>query len=459
MLAAKRTRLKYSNSGALILVGSEPYPTKICTNWRLRKYVDVIVVVEGRCFDAHRFVLEAGSDYFDGLFHAGMADSSRSTIHLPDMPAAAFEIVITFLYYGEAELVDSTVALEVLRAASWLQVTALQRLLVETLTLRLGPKNCLAVWHAADELCLSDLVESARKTTLHYFGAIAMDDIFKLPLMWMCSLYEDDELNVTEEVAFEIAVSWCKAQQPPATATTALLLFKAIRYTCMESAFVEERVAMESLLDCHEEYTLMFRAFAQLDGVVKSRSRVSYTYVYGGVVNIHKNSHYSLRCMEVFDPLLGIWEAGPPMATGRAGACAVVFKGNVYVFGGQDGNSNVLSCVEVFNPLRGTWEAGAHMTTGRVHACAAMTDGKIYAIGGSTGKRGENVFSSVEVFDPSVGKWEAGPPMAKERAGACASVVEGKVYVCGGYGGNVNVNVNAYDSLCCMEVLDPLSGV
>eukprot|EP00966_Prymnesium_polylepis_P055199 1276406-Prymnesium_polylepis.1 len=60
------------------------------------------------------------------LFDAGMADSARRVIELPDMPASAFEAVLHFLYTGETECSDEALP-SLLQAAGRLQVVPLQR--------------------------------------------------------------------------------------------------------------------------------------------------------------------------------------------------------------------------------------------------------------------------------------------------------------------------------------------
>ena len=148
------------------LSGGEPCcATRLAELWRAGRFCDVDITVEGQSFLAHRLVLAAGSPYFSGLFDAGMSDSARPVIDLPDMPAVAFDCVLTFLYDGSASLADETCALlEVCKAASRLQVLTLQRAAIGALSEQLGPNNCVAVWAAADQLTVPDPVSYTHLT-------------------------------------------------------------------------------------------------------------------------------------------------------------------------------------------------------------------------------------------------------------------------------------------------------
>jgi hypothetical protein len=60
---------------------------------------DVVLVVEGERFPAHRNVLAARSDYFRGLVLSGMQEGSgQQEIALEEVSAGAFRVVLRYLY-------------------------------------------------------------------------------------------------------------------------------------------------------------------------------------------------------------------------------------------------------------------------------------------------------------------------------------------------------------------------
>ena len=67
---------------------------------------DVVLVVEGERFPAHRAVLAARSEYFRGLFKSGMQEGGRREMAYEDVSAGAFRVLLRYLYTGEVPAGD-----------------------------------------------------------------------------------------------------------------------------------------------------------------------------------------------------------------------------------------------------------------------------------------------------------------------------------------------------------------
>ncbi|PNH05481.1 hypothetical protein TSOC_008251 [Tetrabaena socialis] len=65
---------------------------------------DVAILVGDRTFHAHRGLLSARSDYFQQLFGGGFADGSVQQFNLPDADPVAFEVVLSWVYTGTADV-------------------------------------------------------------------------------------------------------------------------------------------------------------------------------------------------------------------------------------------------------------------------------------------------------------------------------------------------------------------
>ncbi len=129
-------------------------------------------------------------------------------------------------------------------------------------------------------------------------------------------------------------------------------------------------------------------------GVAAFRGRV---WVVGGC-----DAWNPLASVEIYDPAINKWIAGPPIKVPRRG-CALVptSSGLLYVIGGSDG-TQTLATTEIYDPRMNLWTAGPPMTTGRVNVAAAVVDGAIFAVGGFSGK----VFlNTIEYLDPERDEW------------------------------------------------------
>ncbi len=88
--------------------------------------------------------------------------------------------------------------------------------------------------------------------------------------------------------------------------------------------------------------------------------------------------------MDVYDPATNTWDKGPRIEP-RGTAGAVVYCGDIYVFGGesQDRGESLGDVLRLKHP-QAAWEQAAIMPTPRNFARAALLDDAVYIVGGST---------------------------------------------------------------------------
>ena len=139
-------RVRVLPPGAVLVSSEERCPPGLVDLWREGKYCDLAVHAEGRTFHAHRVVLASGSKFIRGLLDSGLSEASDGSVTLDEMPAAAVEAVVTFLYEGTITLEDHSSVPPLLEAAAFLQAPTLQRCLVGVLIAHLVPPSCVAAW-------------------------------------------------------------------------------------------------------------------------------------------------------------------------------------------------------------------------------------------------------------------------------------------------------------------------
>lgn len=64
----------------------------------LQEYSDLTIIVENQQFHTHKFILSCRCPYFELLLHTPMREHSASTLHLPGLSAAAFSLVLDWIY-------------------------------------------------------------------------------------------------------------------------------------------------------------------------------------------------------------------------------------------------------------------------------------------------------------------------------------------------------------------------
>jgi N-acetylneuraminic acid mutarotase len=83
----------------------------------------------------------------------------------------------------------------------------------------------------------------------------------------------------------------------------------------------------------------------------------------------------------VYDSAKDVWEARRPLPTARSGHRAVLYRGKIFVMGGE-GHERVYGQNEAYDPATDRWEAYAPMPTPRHGLGAAAVGDAIHVAGG-----------------------------------------------------------------------------
>lgn len=150
-------------------------------------------------------------------------------------------------------------------------------------------------------------------------------------------------------------------------------------------------------------------------------------YVVGGL----DKDYRPVSTAERFDPRTGSWESLPQLKIPRAGPCAMVASGRLYILGGEF-EGEALSDAQRFDPSLSRWEMLPAMHVGRIRAGAVFCGRYLYVFGGLDGSR---PLCSAERYDPSSRKWELLPPMHCPRYACVAAVHAHRIFV---FGGNIS---------------------
>lgn len=171
-------------------------------------------------------------------------------------------------------------------------------------------------------------------------------------------------------------------------------------------------------------------------------------YVIGGAGNfpgskdtsIHPaRPHRAVGTNEVYDPATNTWETRSPMPTARNHAAAGMVNNKIYVIGGRVGNGFITRAsntdiVEVYDPAPDQWGALlAPMPTPRSAVAWGVYRGKIYVVGGEVRNSTMSAtYRSVEAYDPATNRWTILLPMEFSRHGSAADFIGNRLHVVSG---------------------------
>jgi N-acetylneuraminic acid mutarotase len=146
-----------------------------------------------------------------------------------------------------------------------------------------------------------------------------------------------------------------------------------------------------------------------------------------------------LSTVEEYDPDTNAWRTRAPMPTPRNHTAAGVVDGKIYVIGGRIGAafiaaSSDLANVEAYDPATDTWGRPlAKMPTARSGLDVGVYKGRIYVAGGENQDFFQHTaYHAFEAYDPATNTWSILPPMAIGRHGVAGGVVGNRFYAISG---------------------------
>nr|XP_026692809.1 kelch-like protein 2 [Ciona intestinalis] len=163
-----------------------------------RDYCDVTLVAEGQTFPAHRAILAASSKYFHTMFKSQMKERFEKEITIKEVTKIAMKQVINFIYTNKVLLSEENID-EVLHAASLMQVQDLLALVIQYLSNKISPLNCLHYRQLIKLYSLNDLVSECDRCIHNNFDQVSSkEELLGIDEVEMEKLISSDELVVRQ---------------------------------------------------------------------------------------------------------------------------------------------------------------------------------------------------------------------------------------------------------------------
>lgn len=171
-------------------------------------------------------------------------------------------------------------------------------------------------------------------------------------------------------------------------------------------------------------------------------------YVIGGAA-LHPGSketalyparpHRSVGTVEEYDPKTNTWAERASMPTARNHAAVGVVNNKIYVIGGRLGSAFIFTAsntnvVEEYDPQTDQWGfVKARMPTERSGGAWAVYKGRIYVAGGEQqDSHLMAAFRALEGYEPTTNSWTELPMMPMPRHGLAGAVVGDRLYLVSG---------------------------
>jgi N-acetylneuraminic acid mutarotase len=148
--------------------------------------------------------------------------------------------------------------------------------------------------------------------------------------------------------------------------------------------------------------------------------------------------HVTIGTLEEYDPATNTWRSRTQMPTPRNHFVAAAVNGKLYVAGGRTGaalitRSSNTNITEEYDPATDRWALRAPMPTARSGTAGGVYKGKIYVAGGEfQDDKVMMAFRAFETYDPATNSWGNAPRMRVPRHGFGGAIVGNEFHAVAG---------------------------
>jgi len=133
-----------------------------------------------------------------------------------------------------------------------------------------------------------------------------------------------------------------------------------------------------------------------------------------------------------YDPLSKTWESLADKTTAVSQVQGALLGERVYVPGGQAVDGKPIAALEVYDLRQDQWDTLAPLPVALSRYCLAAYEGNLYLFGGWDG---ETYSSAVYRYDPETDAWSERSPLPSPLSRCGTAALQGKLLVAGGFDG------------------------
>ncbi|XP_057371374.1 BTB/POZ domain-containing protein 9-like [Daphnia carinata] len=174
-------------------------------------YQDITLIVENQRIPAHKIILASRSEYFRALLFGGLLESQKSEIELKGISAAAFHVLLKYVYTGYVSLSNMKEELvkDLLGLAHQYAFPELEQSVSDYLKSILSQTNMCLVYDVANLYQLRALMEACRQYADKHATDILQSEAFlQLSPGTLCDLLQRDSFCVAEIEIFRAVLRW-----------------------------------------------------------------------------------------------------------------------------------------------------------------------------------------------------------------------------------------------------------
>lgn len=182
---------------------------------QLKDLCDVVLIVGGQRFPAHKAVLAASSKVFRAMFTRDMKEKHAEEIELESLDPRSWRIAVQYIYTAQVDIADEETALLVLSSARMYQLETLEQFVETFLIGRVSVVNCFEMLSHAEHYDLVELKAACMRTMEEKFEEMALAPAFlQCPRDLLTTIIRSDGIVIKSETSvLEGVTRWIGADE------------------------------------------------------------------------------------------------------------------------------------------------------------------------------------------------------------------------------------------------------
>ena len=216
-------------------------------------------IVDEKIF-GHKIIFSAWSSFFSAMFQTEMQEKMTGKVILDDIEIENMLLLCKFLY-GVSVDVNFDSCVQLMKLAHRFEIKQLMVFCAEYFQEKISKENCCQYMVQVDSIGCMELGASLFSFVLKNLGAISPANIALLSSNLMSEIIRCSDLNISEELLFEIFIGWLESNPLFQNEEYLSSILPFIRFPLMSVDFLVHRVEQSPIMNCSVASILLLEAY------------------------------------------------------------------------------------------------------------------------------------------------------------------------------------------------------
>ena len=374
---------------------------------------DYVIKGSKESFSIHSVVLAAMSPMFRSMVRSNMQESAKKEATFPSIPDDIIAKIINFSYAGTCTFKRAQ-AMELVKAAHYLQMPKLLKLCCEQISAVLEPCNCISWWQLTNRLELKIVVPKIKAMMQTAFKEIIMTEGFKeLEMAELVQHLSDArEYWIHNDDLLQGVLQWIRHDLPTRSEHVNVLLHDVDVGKCSETFLTQVIQDNADLLENQlSTYKLMLTEVLSKANSSILGDKMTVLILGGQLANNSPNADGWILKQDEMEKFCELTEG---KVQPYHSICEI--PGGMMLTGGESSKM----CMMFLLSMK-IWMKCQDLRSERWSHGSGFIDRKVFVIGGEDASLFNSIMSSVDVLAMDKNIWSTGPSLP--QADCCPRVI------------------------------------